>query len=155
MTSQSSDETRTKNKGTYLFMGVAQLVLQDGFAINQRLNFVCKGGEGLCQSLDEDCGRHPMGHEGRCRICKLLLGITEKEELGGKWLVWKRENSRASFLNHPAESTFSDQALNVWPIPWLGGATVSVVQGSGDQVWSQLQSAAEHNLDADGACGCT
>lgn len=97
-------------------MSIAQLVLENCFAINERLDFVGEGDEGLCESLNENLVSHPMGWMGDlCRICKLPAAVSMQP--GGKLLKqscsesgtgWSERESFSSaarlFKSHPTGS---------------------------------------------------
>lgn len=93
-------------------MSIAQLVLENCFAINQRLDFIGEGDEGLCESLNENRVSHPMGWRGDlCRICKLQQqfpcnrGKAAQKELSLE-LVGQREKAFPVrlFKSHPTGS---------------------------------------------------
>jgi len=64
---------------SYLLLRIAQLVLEDGVAIDQRLDFVGKRGEGLSQSLGEVYVGHPIDPVDNARG-SLLNGVGMKRE---------------------------------------------------------------------------
>lgn len=55
---RKAEEISRQRKLAYLFVCITQLVLQNGFAINQRLDFIRERDEGLGQSLDEVNAAH-------------------------------------------------------------------------------------------------
>lgn len=60
-TGKVGSEEKKEQSLAYLLMRIPELVLQYGFAIDQRLHFIGKGVEGLGQSLGELEVVHPTG----------------------------------------------------------------------------------------------
>lgn len=120
-------------------MGEAELVLQNRLAIDQRLDFIGEGVEGLGQSLGKECVGHPInrggGDVGEGSHWS-GVGASMTAELGklGLWGVWGwcvargRREGREALVSY----FFSDlvkfrrdptrfSGPSVWPVPGPGG----------------------------------
>lgn len=82
---QSGNGAFRKMVTTYLFVGEAQLVLQDCFAIDQQLNFIGESVEGLGQSLAWMWTIHPsdaIGEAGSSLLNGVGMNSSAPAELG-------------------------------------------------------------------------